>query len=286
VELEPDSVLRAITDDGAFRVIAASTTQTVRDAVVAQQATGVTARCFGELLTASVLFRQTMAPDLRVQSILKTKDGLASILADSHPSGRTRGLVQLRKGAAELDLSGGGIMQVMRTMPGGRINQGMVAIPTEGGVSQALMEYMQISEQVTSTVAVGCVMDETGNIVRAGGYMVQLLPEVERGPLAIMTERLSDFTAIDAVLEQPEFSPRLLLSDLLYGMPFTELDECRVDFGCWCSELRVVSALATLNRKDIADLIGGGEVLQVSCEYCHREYRIAPATLQGLLDES
>ena len=113
-----DTVLRAMTDDGAFRVITARTTETVRDATAAQAATGTTARMFGELLTGAVLYRETMAPQLRVQGILRGSNGSGSLVADSHPSGRTRGLVQLEQGK-EIDLGDGAIIQMMRTMPGG-----------------------------------------------------------------------------------------------------------------------------------------------------------------------
>jgi molecular chaperone Hsp33 len=53
-----DSVLRAITDDGAFRVIAVDTTATVRGALAVQKAaTAELAQTFGDLLTGSVLVR-------------------------------------------------------------------------------------------------------------------------------------------------------------------------------------------------------------------------------------
>ena len=64
---DSDSVLRVMTDDGAFRVITASTTRTVRGAAEAQGVRGGTARTFGDLITGSILFRETMAPELRVQ---------------------------------------------------------------------------------------------------------------------------------------------------------------------------------------------------------------------------
>ncbi|HET9959748.1 MAG TPA: Hsp33 family molecular chaperone HslO, partial [Polyangiaceae bacterium] len=182
-----DSVLRAITDDGAFRVITARTTRTVRGAVRAQSVGGSLARTFGDLLTGAILFRETMAPELRVQGILRGAAGLGSIVADSHPSGKTRGLVQV-EGSRELEIETGAVIQMMRTLPSGRINQGVVEVPPDGGVSQALMAYMQTSEQVVSMLAVSTLLEE-GEVVAAGGYMVQLLPEVGRGPLMVMTER-------------------------------------------------------------------------------------------------
>lgn len=279
-----DSVLRAMTDDGAFRVITARTTETVRAAIAAQHASGSTARAFGELLTGSILYRETMAPQLRVQGILKGSGKSGSLVADSHPSGRTRGLVQVESGR-ELELGSSAMLQMMRTLPSGRINQGIVELPNGGSISQALMEYMQTSEQVVSMIAVSSVAD-AGQVVAAGGYMVQLLPEVGRGPLMVMTERLKDFENIDAQVAEAGFSPESLLEQLLYGMPYTRLEESPVGFECWCDELRVVSAIATLSRADIEHLLSDGQMLEIECEYCKREYRIAPARLRGLLNQS
>lgn len=281
-----DSVLRAITDDGAFRVIVARTTDTVQRVLAAQGAQGNTGRHLGDLVTGSVLFRETMAPNLRVQGILKGSGGSGSLVADSHPSGKTRGLVQLSSGSTEVALGRGAIMQMMRTLPDGKINQGFVEVPEgNASISRALMEYMQTSEQVVSMLAVGTLLEDD-RVEAAGGYLVQLLPEVGRGPLMVMTERLKDFESIDAQLKDANFSPAALLEELLYGMAFTRLEESPVGFECWCNELRVVSAIATLPRQDIEHLLSTGDVLEIACEYCKREFRIPPARLQGLLNQS
>ena len=280
-----DTVLRAITDDGAFRVITARTTQTVRGAVEAQGVAGVTARHFGDLLTGSILFRETMAPNLRVQGIIKGSNGSGSVIADSHPSGQTRGLIQLKGKAKEIELGNGAVLQLMRSLPNGRINQGIVEVPKDGGISHSFMAYLQTSEQVVSMIAVGTLFDGD-RVVSAGGYMVQLLPEAARGPLMVMTERLRDFESIDPQLGDSAFTPTWLLDELLYGMPFTRLEESPVRFECWCDEVRVVSALASLSRGDLEHLLSTNDVLEIACEYCKRDFRIAPARLRGLLEQS
>ncbi len=282
MDSERDTVLRAITDDGSFRVITAVTTRTVRGAVEAQGASGNTARHFGDLLTGSVLYRETMAPNYRVQSVLKGAAG-GSLVADSHPSGKTRGLVQIKKG--DISLGDGAVMQVMRSLPKGGINQGIVEVPDQGGISSALMAYLHNSEQVVSMIAVGTVLEQ-GQVVKSGGYLLQLLPEVGRGPLMVMTERLRDWENIDGYLRADDFSPSWLLEQLLDGMAFTRLEESEIGFDCWCDELRVVEALSTLSRDDIDHLLEGNEVLEISCEYCKAEYRIPPARLRGLQGKS
>ena len=283
-----DSVVRGLTEDGAFRVIACRTTETVRGAIAAQGARGETARCFGELITGAILVREAMAPRLRVQAILKS-DRKGSLVADAHPDGTSRGLVNFgaggRPAGSELSLGQGALLQVMRTLPGGSLHQGVVAVPEGGGVSGALMAYMAESEQVASTIAVAAVF-AGDTVVAAGGYLVQLLPEVERGPLMVMTERLTDFQNLDQVLRTDGGAPDALLAELLHGMPYARLEESSLAFGCHCSQIRVVASLATLPRSDIEDMVKDGEVLEIHCDYCGKEYRVPPAQLQALLTPS
>jgi molecular chaperone Hsp33 len=280
-----DSVVRALTNDGAFRVITVSAADTVRAAISAQGAAGRTAKHFAELLTGTVLVRETMAPQLRVQGILKGGAGRGSLVADSRPGGATRGLLQLPAGTSELRLGAGSVLQMMRTLPNGAIHQGIVDVADAGGLSRSLMVYMQESEQVVSVIAVGTHGDESGDY-RAGGYIVQLLPEVERAVHMIMTERLHGLATIESLLARDDFNPHALLDELLFGMPFTVTGDSELRFECGCSETQVLTTLATLAAPDIAELVEGGEVLEIRCDYCHREYQVAPERLRPLLAQS
>lgn len=277
-----DRVLRGMTDDGGFRVITARTSDTVRAAVASQKVTGPAAQKFGELLTAAILFRETMAPTLRVQVILQGADNKGQLVADSNPDGSARGLVRLPKDGSELQLAGG-LLQMMRTMPRGDLHKGVVEIPADGQVSSAMMGYLQTSEQVMSMVSVGCRMVD-GEVVDAGGYIVQLLPELEENMLMLMTERLEEFRSIEDLFDGVAESPELLMSELLYGIPYTTLDESEVRFECTCSQVRVMASLGTLGRKDIEDLMRDGTPLEMSCDYCGTEYHVSPEQLRGMLD--
>ena len=282
-----DHVVRAITEDGAFRVIAVRTTNTARGVIGAQRAQGPRARLLAEMLTGVVLVRETMAPDLRVQGILQGDDPKTRIVTDSFPDGTTRGLVQARQGA-EVTLGERSVLQMMRTLHNGQIQQGIVQASQDGGISGALMAYMQSSEQVISFAAVGAIARDDGSL-SAGGYIVQLLPEASEGPLMVMTERLKDFPSIQDLLAKNEASPEHLLSEVLYGMPYDEVGRGSLRFECRCSEERLLATLLSLPRGDIRELVVGiqpGEVLEIDCDYCQRHYRISPERLRGVLDEN
>lgn len=274
-------MVRAITDDGSFRVVALRTTDTVRGVVAAQRVTGDVARWLGELVTGAILVRETMAPDLRVQCILQSAKGRDALIADSHPDGGARGLVQRTPGGS-LVLGHGSVLQVMRTLPRGGAHKGVVQVEGDGGVSASLMAYLLESEQVSSAIAVGTVMDGD-TVVAAGGYLVQLLPELKEAQLAVMTARLEDFPPVDALLRDADTTPQKLLEELLYLMPYAIVGEGATRFQCRCDSAKLRETLRTLPAKDIQEMIDEGKDLEIECDYCHTEYRFPVGELRALL---
>ena len=284
---ESDSVVRALTDDGTFRVIAVRTTETVQGAVAAQGAKGETASLLADLVTGAVLVRESMAPDLRVQLIVQSAEQHTRVIADAHPDGTSRGLVQKPVGLADVKLLNGDLFQVARTLHNGALQQGTVALSADGGVSQALMQYMQLSEQIVTMCAVGC-RREGDAIVVAGGYLVQLLPEVldPSGPLLVMTERLRDFESMEKLLGQGLSSPTKLLEELLYAMPYSVVSESSLRFGCQCSSERVALALSTLPKSEIEELLRQDTATELTCDYCGKAYAFQKSHLRGLLERN
>ncbi len=284
-----DRVVRAITDDGSFRVITASTTNTVRGILEAQSASGMTARWLGDLVTGTIIVRETMAPQLRVQGILRGSGGRGTLVADSHPDGSTRGLVSGGGSEKTVACGAGALLQMMRTLPSGMLHQGVVEVPEDADLAHALprafMAYMQTSEQVTSVLSVATV-GESSETPSAAGYIVQLLPEAREGMLMVMTERLRDFEQIDELVKKGNADPHELMRELLYGMPFTVTQETEVAYHCGCNHVRVVAGLSTLSRTEIEELLSDARVLEISCDFCGKNYEIAPHQLRGLLDKS
>lgn len=276
-----DTVLRAIADDGSFRVIAALTTDTVRAAVEAQQVTGITSSIFGEMVTGAILIRETMSPKLRVQGILKSSTMKGSMVADSHPDGTARGLVSgaFRTETIQLDTA---VLQMMRTLHNGTIQQGIVEVGGKS-ISSALMSYLQSSEQVVSVIAVASLLDHD-RIAVAGGYLVQLLPDANSETLAAMTERLTKLESMESLLTAGRASPKEVVDALLAGTRFTYLEESPLQFACRCSKERLLVALITLDPSEIKDMIADGKPIDITCDYCNHAYVISVEELQGLLN--
>ena len=100
----------------------------------------------------------------------------------------------------------------------------------------------------------------------------------------VMTERLKNFEDIIPLLARGAASPEALLSETLYGMPYTKVGDRTVHFGCRCSPERLAGSLASLPRADIESLMEGGKTLEIQCDYCRKNYEFTMDQLRNLLE--
>ena len=273
-----DHVLRAMTNDGAFRLIIVDMTETVTD-IVAKQAVATTAKnAVGELLVSSVMVRETMAPTLRVQVILN--NNAATVVADSHPDGLVRGLCS---GDSEqsASLRGSTTIQVNRNLPDGQLHQGIV--PTEGlaTIGDVMTEYMLISEQIHSHVGLGVDVDAG----RAVGYLVQRLPEATDEAISQMRKHTNS-DAMAAMIIDPTVDTYAIMRNIFQSYEHTLLSTTNVFSGCVCSEAGVLSAISAIGTDEIKDMISKREIVEINCDYCGTQYRIGPERLQALVTPS
>ncbi len=281
-----DVVVRVMTNDHAFRVVAAATTAATREVAAKQRVEGEAAKALVGLATGAILLRETMAPNLRVQGLLRGAGGKGTLVGDAFPDGTVRGLAQLKGDRSQFSLGQGSLMQMMRTLVSGTIQQGIVDVGTAGGIGEAMTAYFHESEQLVCLARVGSRWSDAGELCAAGGFVVQLLPEAERPAHMIMTQRLEDFPPIETWLERDDFSADLLIQEICHGMPFTELARNEIRFGCRCDEAVVLGSLSTLGRSDLEELIADESGLEIDCDYCGRSFHIAVERLRALLEQS
>jgi molecular chaperone Hsp33 len=276
-----DKVLRAMTQDGAFRVMAAVVSVTARDCADVQLAKGELALRLGELLCASILVRETMQPGRRVQLILYDSYG-GRLVADSQPDGSTRGIVN--PGSEEqIDLENDGRLEVSYTLRDGKLHQGIVGFPAGGDVATALMAYLHNSEQITAFVNVHGM--RRGDSLEVGGFVVQVTPEAQRHDVDAIAEHLANMAQLSGLLLESD-SPSAMIDAVLEHREYSMLADSEIFFGCTCSQERMMIGLSSLPRTDLADLLSTGQGIEVSCDACGRKYDITTEALAGLLVSS
>jgi molecular chaperone Hsp33 len=277
-----DAVVRAMTVDGAFRVIAAITTDTVRGALAAQVTGDELGLRLAELITGAILIRETTQPARRVQLLWRDRRG-GALVADALPDGANRGIVNPGDDTAVIP-GGDHLLQVHYTLPNAALHQGVVAIPAGEDMSSALMRYLHQSEQILSMTAVAA-LPGPGGVRVAGGYVIQLLPEATREVIDVMTDQVGNLPPLARLIDETVRTARDLAALLLGELEWEPLASSALRFGCTCSEHRVMATILTLPDGDV-DAMLTGDPLEVRCDACGRMYRIELDQLRAFRDQA
>lgn len=271
-----------MTQDGQFRVIAASTGTTCEEASSHQSAPEGLGRQQVELICAGVLLRETMQPGNRVQIIFKTASG-DRLVTDSLPDGKNRSIVN--PGSEETvesqsDSQRQGLVQVAYTLRNGELHNGIVGVGDSLDVSEVMMRYLQESEQITAFV---CIGQGRCDDLRVGGFVVQVTPETTHEGLEAMTKHLEEFDGFNDWLARDQVEPETIIADLLEGQDYELIADSPICFGCTCSHERMLLGMSTLPKSDIAELLEEGKGIEVSCDACGQCYQITGDELGSLL---
>jgi molecular chaperone Hsp33 len=285
----PDRLVRTLSTRGGIAVRTLVATRLVADAAHRHGTSPTASAALGRALMGAVLLaaggkRETVQIELR-------GDGpLGTIVAIADPQGRARGYAS--HPAAEpphregrLDVAGAvgrGTLAVVRsTDDAAHPYTGIVPIAT-GTIAQDLAHYLAESEQIRSAVGLGVFLGARGEVIAAGGYLVQALPgaaeeeiaHVEANVLALPGpgELVRDGWDADAI------------ATILQGvLGCRERHATQPLFHCGCRRERVLRAVALLGRDDLDRARAAGETLEVHCRFCAARYAVGPDDLEQIL---
>jgi molecular chaperone Hsp33 len=267
-----DWIRRWITNDYAFRILVADSRETVAEAIRVAGAHGEAAGHFGELVTGTALYGLAQAPADRVQCALQHDGTAGDLLADVWPGPTVRGRV------TNPDPDDGPVLGADRRLSVSRIRanrpgelyQSVVPVPG-GGLADAFQAFMLSSEQVLSFFALVTVLDDTGAVVRAGGMVVQALPEMRHEHLEGLTRALEQASFVDLV--RAGDSPFSAAEALFGALGIAHLGDDPLAYSCKCSKEIALRAIRTLDAHEI-DAIRAGGSETVVCDWCGASYVI------------
>ena len=188
-------LLRGLAGQGV-RIVAADTTSLVEDARRRHDAAPTAAAALGRTLTGALLLSHVLLKDPRDRVTVRFRgDGpLGGIIADAGLDGSVRGYVSnsqvdlpLREDG-KLDVGtavGQGELEVIRShAPLGDPYSSSVDIVT-GEIAEDFAVFLAMSEQIRSAIMLGVYL-EGGQVERAGGVLMQALPEAGDDDLGLV----------------------------------------------------------------------------------------------------
>ncbi len=284
-----DHLIRILTLDGAVRVTVAATTALVEEVRRRQQTDPTATVAIGRLATAAALMGSLLKGEQRIGLTIEGNGPLQKIQAEADACGRVRATVKVPVAGlpprdGRFDVAGAvghaGFLHVVKDLGLKEPYQGMVQL-VSSEIAEDLAYYFTASEQTPSSVALGVELGSQAEVIAAGGFLVQLMPDADDVLAGRLEERLGSLPPTTTLLRQG-LSPEAIVERLLVDFPYQTLETTPLSFACTCSKQQTLRVLHTLGADELDQLIEDVGEAQVTCEYCKETYTVDRATLQEI----
>ena len=285
-------LLRGVAAAGGVRVIAADTTKLVEEARTRHDASPTAAAALGRSLTAALLLSHVLLknPEDRLTMRFRGDGPLGGIIADAGLDGGVRGYThnpqvylepredgKLNVGRAV----GQGDLEVIRShAPYGDPYSSSVRL-VSGEIAEDVAMFLAMSEQIGSAVLLGVYLEE-GKVTRAGGVILQALPDAKEGALGLLEANVKALGQLTDAMRR--MSLLEVVHELTWGMEFELLTKNALPlrFECRCSDEKALDAVAYFSLEERESMIeedGGAEAV---CHWCNEKRWLTPEQIRGL----
>ena len=282
-------ILRGLAANGSIRVVAADSTEIVREVQKRHKTTPTATAALGRTLTTSLLLTHVLLknPKDRLTVRILGDGPIGGIIAEAGLGGLVRGYVKNTKvdlplnKNGKLDVGGAvgkGDFEVIRSLaPDGEMYTGSVEIAS-GEIAEDTAMYLVKSEQINSAVLLGVYLED--EVKRAGGVILQALPEAEESALTILEANVRHFGQLTDAMGRMTLLE--IITELCWGLGLEILTDNALpaSFSCRCNLDRVLGALGTLNKRELEDMINQDGGAEVVCHWCSEHYWIEAEELK------
>ena len=244
----------------------------------------------GRVLTMASMLGASMKGEKDRLTVQIIGDGaLGSILACTNYSGNVKGYVANPMAEAPLKANGKlnvsgivgqGSLRMIKDIGVGEPYVGTVPLQT-GEIAEDFAYYFATSEQIPTVVALGVLVNKDGSVKRAGGYLLQALPDTPEEILTLIEKRVSESKSITEMLEEG-MSLEAIATYISDDLGTYLVEEKKVNWECDCSKERMARGIASLGKKEIEEL-SSEENVEVVCHFCNRKYQFSREEIEEML---
>ena len=290
-----DRIIRAVTCDGAVKILAMTARETVEEARRIHDLTPLTAAALGRTLIATSLLGNDLKGEDHTLTVRIDGDGpIGSLVAVSDSSGYVRGYCKnphvdlpIREKDRKIDVSGGvgkgGTLSIIKDLGMKEPYIGQTNLMS-GEIAEDITAYLATSEQIPSVCALGVLVDRDWSIKAAGGYIIQLLPGVFEDEIDRLEECMKQARAVTECLDEG-MSLEEMLEKTLIGFDIEILDEAEVGYRCTCSRERTRGVLMSIGEEELTNIAEEDGKAEVACSFCDNKYTFDKEELYELVKE-
>mgnify|MGYP003949411219 CR=1 FL=1 len=233
-----------------------------------------------EAIVASVVLAGHIKGEERVSLQMQCSSPQAAFIGDVDATGGIR--ARLTPSVVDIDPEKGieGMMLAIKSMPGKELYRGVTSVESES-IPAALERHLDISAQVDTVLNISAEIGANGEVVHAGGVVIERLPAAAGNELEASAEFAVAFDPVRTL------GIKSLLDALqersLLGFPIDVLDEQPVTWRCSCGQERVEAVLASLPVEEITAMLKEDGKAEVICHFCNIAYQVGADRLEQMV---
>lgn len=280
-----EDTLTIATAEGV-RIYAITTKNLVQEAADRHHTSHLTTAALGRAMSGALMLAATMKDGERILLKLKGDGPMGEVVAEAQGTS-VRGYVgepdvfmPLKNG--KLDIGGAlgqGTITLTRYLQNGESFTGHAEL-ADGEIATDITNYLYMSEQTPSSVALGVLVDKDGKVLAAGGYFIQAMPGCDEEVLEKLGNNVAVTPYVTQLLELG-YTPEKIIEVLARGLEFDIKESMPVKFSCGCSKDKILNMLAALSKDDI-DYLTEQPDTEVHCQYCNKVYHFSSEELKQL----
>ncbi len=288
-----DEIVRVIAKDAPVKASAITGRAMVERARQIHKTFPVATAALGRSLMAGAMLGDQLKGEGASVTLRFKGDGpLGSITVVSDNEGNPRGYVQNpavilpSRADGHLDVGGAvgknGTLTVIKDLDMREPYVGTVPL-SSGEIAEDVTAYFAVSEQVPTACALGVLVDTDQSVLRAGGYLIQLLPGASDEVIDRVEQGVQGLGEVTKALREDGIDAEGLLRRALSGFDLETLERHEIEYKCYCSRERVAQALVSMGRGEMESLIAEQGGAELTCQFCDAVYRFSKEELEELL---
>ncbi len=276
-----DKITNFLAYDGRIGITCIKTTSMVEEARKVHDLSPVATAALGRVLTITALMANEMKEkEDKITVQIKGNGPIGTILAVANNVPEVKGYVQnpyvdlpLNE-FGKLDVGGAvgqdGYIHVIKDIG---LKEPYIGISnlTSGEIADDFTNYFVNSEQRQAAVSLGVLVDKNG-VREAGGYLITPMPDATEEDISNVEKGIFEAGAISKMLDE-----KLSLIDIAKKVTGDKnikvIEDCKVPvYKCDCSKEKMKTALISIGKKEIEDIIKEDGKAELVCHFCNKKY--------------
>ncbi|MBQ1716654.1 MAG: Hsp33 family molecular chaperone HslO [Ruminococcus sp.] len=290
-----DKIIRCITSDGAIMASAIDASDIVFTAKKLHNLSRSATAALGRLLCVTSMMGNMLKQKNAFINLRVLGDGeMGAVVAVGDSRGNVRGYVENPDCPTEHYNSGkinvakavgrNGTLSVMRDYGTGEPYIGQVEL-CSGEIAEDITNYFATSEQIPTVCALGVLINkEDGEVLLAGGLLIQLLPGAYDEAIDRLEENVKNLEPVTTMLAKG-MSILDICKTALQGFEVEVLDENPVNYVCSCSREKLERYFMTMSDEEIRTLPDESGKTEAVCQFCNKRYAFTRDDLERLIAE-